>query len=563
METAKLNHQIAAALGEEKADLVVKNAQILNVFTETFERADIAVKEGIIVGIGAYSGVEEVDGTGKYAVPAFIDGHVHLESSIVSPAQYAKAVLPHGTAAVVTDPHEITNVLGKEGFEYMLQEGANLPLDMYFMIPSCVPATPFDETGASVSAADVAEWLQNPRVLGLAEMMNYPGVLFRDKEVLQKLAAAQRAGKRIDGHAPALTGNSLNAYIAAGVRSDHECTNADEGKEKIRKGQWVMVREGTASRNLRALLPLFEKPYCDRCTLVTDDKHPGDLIEEGHIDHIVRRAIAQGANVINAYKMASYNTANYFGLSQNGAVAAGYFADLLLLDDLEKVSISAAYKRGKRVDSLLKDIGEKTDNPYAERVRNTVRIAPVKASDFALKKAREKVIGLVAGEILTTDEGYASGVDTQKDICKLAVVERHKGTGHIGVAFVKGYGLQKGAVATSIAHDSHNVIVVGTNDRDMAFAVSEMQRMQGGMVVVNEGKTVAELPLPIAGLTCDLEARVCQETLGTVKAAAHGLGVKKTIDPFMTLSFASLAVIPTLRLTTLGVVDVTKFELLP
>ncbi len=563
MEVQNVQKKIAAALGTERADLVVKNARIFNVFTEDFERADLAVSEGVIVGIGTYSGVEEVDGTGKYLVPSFIDGHVHLESSIVSPSQYAKAALPHGTAAVVADPHEIVNVLGKIGWEYMLAASANLPLDVYFTLPSCVPATPFDETGATVTSADIAAWLKEPRVLGLAEMMNYPAVLAQERDVLRKLVATQRAGKRIDGHAPSLTGKSLNAYIAAGVRSDHECTSAEEGKEKIRKGQWVMVREGTASHNVRALLPLFEKPYCDRCMLVTDDKHAGELIREGHIDHIVRLAIALGAPVVNAYKMASYNAATYFGLIRNGALAPDYFADFLVLDDLETVSISAVYKRGKRVEKLLQTFPEPPVNAYDRCVRESVHVAAVTAKDFALKKAREKVIGLVEGEILTTDEGYAESVDTAKDICKLAVLERHKGTGHIGVAFVKGYGLQRGAVATSVSHDSHNLIVVGVNDGDMAYAVSELRRMQGGMVVVDGGKTLAALPLPIAGLMSDLEGDRCERELLQVKAAAHSLGVKKSVDPFMTLSFASLAVIPTLRLTTLGVVDVEKFTLLP
>ncbi len=563
MEIEKKAAAILAAQGRTKADLVIKNAQVLNVFTERFATLDVAVCGEEIVGVGAYEGIEEIDGTGKYLVPAFIDGHVHLESSIISPLQYAKAVVPHGTTAVVTDPHEITNVSGKAGFAYMQEAAKGLPIDVYFTVPSCVPATPFDETGATVTHEEVEKWLQNPNVLGLAEMMNYPGVLSADKEVLQKLAAAERAGKRIDGHAPTLQGNALNAYVAAGVSSDHECTNAAEAMEKIEKGQWIMVREGTASKNLHALLPLFEKPYCDRCMLVTDDKHPGELIREGHIDCIVRKAIAQGANAINAYKMASYNAANYFRLHKNGAIAPGYFADFLLLDDWNAVAIAAVYKRGKRVDNALDGLENgRAENPYAVAVGNSVRMPQVRAEDFRLKRAQEKVIGLVQEQILTTDEGYACKIDVEKDICKLAVIERHKGTGHIGVAFVKGYGLQTGAVATSVAHDSHNVIVVGANEEDMACAANAIAQMQGGMVVVNEGKILASLALPIAGLMCDLEANECQAALSKVKEAAHALGVNREIDPFMTLSFSSLAVIPQLRLTTLGVVDVNRFQLL-
>ncbi len=563
MEIEKKAAAILAAQGRTKADLVIKNAQVLNVFTERFATLDVAVCGEEIVGVGAYEGIEEIDGTGKYLVPAFIDGHVHLESSIISPLQYAKAVVPHGTTAVVTDPHEITNVSGKAGFAYMQEAAKGLPIDVYFTVPSCVPATPFDETGATVTHEEVEKWLQNPNVLGLAEMMNYPGVLSADKEVLQKLAAAERAGKRIDGHAPTLQGNALNAYVAAGVSSDHECTNAAEAIEKIEKGQWIMVREGTASKNLHALLPLFEKPYCDRCMLVTDDKHPGELIREGHIDCIVRKAIAQGANAINAYKMASYNAANYFRLHKNGAIAPGYFADFLLLDDWNAVAIAAVYKRGKRVDNALDGLENgRAENPHAAAVGNSVRMPQVCAENFRLKRAQERVIGLVQGQILTTDEGYACKIDVEKDICKLAVIERHKGTGHIGVAFVKGYGLRTGAVATSVAHDSHNVIVVGANEEDMACAANAIAQMQGGMVVVNEGKILASLALPIAGLMCDLEANECQAALSKVKEAAHALGVNRGIDPFMTLSFSSLAVIPQLRLTTLGVVDVNRFQLL-
>lgn len=556
--------QINAALGLEKADVVVKNAMVLNVFTEQFEKKDIAIKNGTIVGLDTYEGMTQIDAEGKTVVPGFIDGHVHLESSVVSPKQFCRAVVPHGTTTVVADPHEITNVLGKTGFQYMLEAAKGLPLDIRFMVPSCVPATPFDEAGAVITAQEVEELMTQPGVLGLAEMMNFPGVLGGDTEVLKKIDSAQNNQKIVDGHAPTLSGKALNAYITSGVRSDHECTTAEEAIEKIRLGQWLMVREGTASKNLEALLPLFEKPYCDRCMLVTDDKHPGELATEGHIDYDIRKAISLGANPINAYKMASFNAARYFGLTNVGAVAPGYAADFVILDDVNTVKIHAVYKNGKRVDdsidSLLSAVAE--ENPYATAVKDTVHIQKITADSFRLKKEREKVIGLVPGEILTTDEGYASAVDTDRDICKLSVIERHHNTGHVGVAFVKGYGLKAGAVATSIAHDSHNIIVVGTNDEDMAYAVSKIKELQGGMVVVRDGQTVAELALPIAGLMCELEANECEYRLAQVKQAAYALGVHTDIDPFMTLSFSSLAVIPTLRLTTLGVVDVTRFELL-
>ncbi len=445
-----------------------------------------------------------------------------------------------------------------------MEASKGLPLDVYLMVPSCVPATPFDESGAEITHEDVDQLLAKPGVIGLAEMMNFPGVLGGSLDVLRKISTATDSKKVVDGHAPGLSSKDLNAYIAAGVRSDHECTTAKEAIEKISLGQWVMIREGTACKNLEALMPLFEKPYCDRCMLVTDDKHPGDLANEGHIDHIVRKAISLGANPVNAYKMASYNAAVYFGLTSNGSISPGYAADFVILDDVNSVKIHSVYKKGKRIDdsidSILRSIVRA--NPYVLKVSDTVRIREITAGSFKLNKEKEKVIGLVPGEILTTDEGYATDVDVDQDICKLSVIERHHNTGHIGIAFVKGYGLRAGAVATSIAHDSHNVIVAGTDDEDMACAVSRIKEMQGGMVVVKGGEVIAELALPIAGLMCDLDANECEEKLNQVKEAAYLLGVNKNIDPFMTLSFSSLAVIPTLRLTTLGVVDVTKFKLL-
>ncbi len=562
METKieRLIEKINCSLGKERADLVIKNATILNVFSEQFEKTDIAIKGGVIVGLGSYEGEEEVDASDKYVVPSFIDGHVHLESSIISPMQFAKAVIPHGTTAVVSDPHEITNVLGKKGFTYMLNATKDLLLDVFLTVPSCVPATCFDEAGAEITEQDVKKMLSFPRVLGLAEMMNFSGVVNSNEQVLRKLIAASSNGGIIDGHAPLLSGRELNAYLTAGAKSDHECTNFGEALTKLKLGQWIMVREGTASKNLEALIPLFDKPYCDRCMLVTDDKHPRELVEEGEIDHIVRKAISLGVNTINAYKMASFNPARYFGFTDRGAIAPNYLADFIILEDINEVKIHSVYKRGKRVDKICERLT--LDSVDLKGITDTVRIKNVTAESFALKKKEEKVIGLVAGQILTTDEGCATKVDIDKDICKLAVVERHKGSGRIGVAFVKGYGLKRGAIATSVAHDSHNIIVVGTNDQDMAFAVMRIKELKGGMVVVNEGKVLSELALPIAGIMCDLSATECAEKLKEVKNSAYLLGVNKEIDPFMTLSFSSLPVIPSLRLTTLGVVDVDKFTLL-
>ncbi len=553
--------KIKSALGEIQADLVIKNASVLNVFTEEFENTDIAVKDGIITGLGNYEGIKEIDAQGKAIVPGFIDSHLHLESSVVSPAQYCKAVMPHGTSAIIADPHEITNVLGKTGFLYMLEEGKNLPLDIFFTVPSCVPATPFDEAGAVLTADHIEELMALPNVLGLAEMMNYSGVLSCDPDVLSKLDIALNKKKQIDGHAPSLSEKALNAYALAGAHSDHECTTLNEAIEKIRLGQWIMIREGTACKNLEALLPLFKHPYCHRCMLCTDDKHSGELAREGHIDHIIRKAIALGASPVNAYKMATFNPSIYFGLENRGALAPGYIADFVILEDIKTVKIHSVYKNGEIIDRKILDTTAR-QNPYSDSVRNTVKIQNVTPDSFRLKKEQEKVIGLVAGQILTTDEGYATKVDLNKDICKLAVVERHRKTGNIGIAFVKGYGLRSGAIATSIAHDAHNIIVAGTNDEDMAFAVKQIHEMQGGMAAVENGKVLSALPLPIAGLMCDLDANICEEKMAELKETAHSLGVHKNIDPFMTLSFSSLAVIPTLRLTTKGVVDVNKFELI-
>ena len=568
--------RISAALGKVEADFVMKNAVVFNVFTKEYETGDIAVIDGYIVGIGSYHGKKEMDAKGRTVVPGFIDGHLHLESSVVTPKQYARAVLPHGTTAIVADPHEIANVLGEKGIDYILNSTATIPLDVFIMMPSCVPATPFDESGAFLNAEIIDKYLENERILGLAELMNYPGVLGGDDEVIRKIRATMRHRKMIDGHAPGLSGEELNAYTTAGVFSDHECTTAEEAIDKLKHGQWIMIREGTACKNLLKLLPLFEEPYARRCLLVTDDKHPGDLKREGHIDHIVRKAIANGADKENAYCMASINAATYFGMRQRGAVCPGYIADFILLDDMDTVQIAQVYKNGILVADCKTDekgqqlidenhklwLGDQVDKELEEAVMDTIKVGDVTAADFVIHKEKEKIIGLIPGEILTTDEGETSQIDVSKDICKMAVVERHHMTGHIGVAFVKGYGLQEGAIATSIAHDSHNIIVAGASEEDMAVAIQALKEMHGGMVVVNHKKVVEKLALPIAGLMCNLDVEETQEKMDAVKEAARAQGVREDIDPFMTLSFTSLAVIPALRLTTLGVVDVNQFKLL-
>ncbi len=555
---------IRAALKEEPAELVLKNARYLNVFSNEFLHGDIAVTDGCIAGIGSYSGKIELDLSDKTVVPGFIDGHIHLESAIISPLEFAKAVVQRGTTAVIADPHEIANVLGADGIEYMLQITNGLPVDVFLMVPSCVPATPFDESGAVIGDALTKQYLEQERVLGLAEMMNFPGVIGMDFHALKKIEAAYNVGKPVDGHAPGLSGTALNAYLCAGISTEHECTSLEEALEKLQKGQWIMIREGSASKNLAALLPLLNKQYHARCLFACDDRHPADLTGEGHIDAMIRMSIANGTDPVYAYKAASYNAANCYGLRGRGAIAPGYAADLVILDDIKTVKIHSVYKNGQRMDKeiLFKWEEAPVDANLLEKARHTVRLSPVGASDFQLNKPLEKVIGLSPGEILTSDCGEACEVDLKRDILKICVVERHHGSGHIGTAFVKGYGLKSGAVATSIAHDSHNIIVVGTNDRDIAFAVNRIREMQGGIAVVEDGTVLAELALPIAGLMCGLDAETAHDALETLRRTARRLGVSAGVDPFMSLSFLALPVIPKWKLTTLGVVDVEQFRLI-
>ena len=550
---------IDVAAGRQKADLVLKNATYVDVFSGELATDDIAVAEGLVVGLGQYSGITEVDMTGKIVCPGFLDAHIHLESSLVSPAEFARAVLPHGTTTVITDPHEITNVMGTDGIDDMLAATEDLPVDVRFMIPSCVPASPLDESGANLDYRDVDSFFEHPRVQGLAEMMNFPGVIGGDGPTVSKIVASQAHHKKIDGHAPGITGNDLNAYISAGVYSDHECSDLDDAMAKLRRGQFIMIREGTAAKNLQALIDLVKSPKLfDRCMFCTDDKHPSDLLEKGHMDYICRKAVKLGADPIQVVQVACLHAARYFLLNNRGAIAPGYLADFAILDDLHNFNVETVYKKGVRVyhqgqvaDFALPQIPHHLDHA----AHNTFHLPRLCAEDFA-EKRRKAVIGMVDGQIITEDRGYAECVDVESDILKMAVVERHKNTGHIGIGYLNGYGLKKGAVATSVSHDSHNIICVGCNDEDMAFAVNRIAENKGGIVVVENGRVVAELPLEIAGLMSDLPLPQVNELLENAKAAAYQLGVNPGVDPFMNLSFMALPVIPTLRLTTRGVVDV-------
>lgn len=583
----ELKELISAARGVDRADLVLKNARFLNVFTNEVEEGDIAIDDGYFAGIGNYVGIEEIDMEGKIICPGLIDGHIHIESSMVSPPEFARAVVPHGTTAVITDPHEIANVAGAEGISYMLERSKNLPLEVFFMLPSCVPATPLDESGAELNAASLNSFYQNKRVLGLAELMNAYGTVRNDTEIISKILGAQDHNRLIDGHAPGLSGKELNAYIAAGVDSDHECSTAEEAIEKIRRGQYVMIREGTAAKNLKALLPLFDDKYCDRCMLVTDDKHPGDLINLGHIDYIIREAIKAGKKPANAIKMASFNAATYFGLRKRGAIAPSYRADFIVVDSLENFNVLKVYKKGKLVAEngrMVVDIPamENLEEHYP-KVYHSFNLKALAPEDFELKEkgSKKRVIGMTKGELLTAEiivpanleaaaanaqTGHltpAPGVETDKDIVKLAVIERHKNTGHIGVGFTSGYGIKYGAIASSIAHDSHNLIVAGTNDTDMALAANAVRDNEGGLAIAADGKVISTLKLPIGGLMSEQGVRFVEDQLDIMKKQAREMGIAEGIDPFMTLGFVSLPVIPKLRLLTQGVADVDTQSYVP
>ncbi|CDB88478.1 adenine deaminase [Firmicutes bacterium CAG:170] len=555
----KKQRVIEAASGREKADLVLKNATYVNVFSNELRTCDIAVANGLIVGMGEYEGEQELDMTGKIVCPGFVDAHIHLESSLVSPREFAKAVLPHGTTTVITDPHEITNVMGTDGIDYMFQATEGLPIDVRFMLPSCVPATPMDESGANLDYRAIDSFYDYPRVQGLAEMMNAYGVIHNDAEVVSKIIASQAHHKKIDGHAPGLTGKDLDTYIAAGVYSDHECSDIEDALAKLRRGQFIMIREGTAARNLEALAPLLTPQYADRCMFCTDDKHPSDLLEKGHIDYICREAINKyGVDPIIAVKAACHHASRYFLLNNRGAIAPGYLADFAIIDNFKDFNVEMVFKKGVLYydHGQLKDFPKPQIEEYLDqRAHDTFHVTPLTEEDFRDVRPRA-VIGMVPGEIVTTDNGYADKVDTEKDILKIAVVERHKNTHHIGLGYIQGYGLKSGAVATSISHDSHNIIVVGTNSKDMAFAVNRIVENHGGIVVTENEQVKSELVLELAGIMSDSPLVEVNEKLEAAKDAAHALGVGHGIDPFMTLSFMALPVIPTLRITTRGIIDV-------
>ncbi|MFW6125885.1 MAG: adenine deaminase [Chloroflexota bacterium] len=557
---------VSVAKGDSPADLLLSHARIVNTLTGEIEEGSVAVHGERIAGVGDYDlGNESIDLGGKYLSPALIDGHVHPESSMLHIARYAEAVVPRGVSGIVTDLHEIANVTGLRGIEYVVNSAKSLPLDLYFMVPSCVPATHLETSGARLTSDEVKTALGLENAIGLGEVMNFPGVLAADDEVLAKLAAAR--GKVIDGHAPGLAGRDLNAYIGCGIYSDHESTSYEEAREKLVRGMYLMIREGSSEKNLEALLPLVTDRTYKRCLFVVDDRSCGDLMADGDIDAVVRKAIKLGLDPIRAIQLATINTAEYFGLRQKGAVAPGYYADLVVLDDLESFAADKVFHHGR----LVAQSGKPLFSPAIlqdQEMTHTVRIKPfgVEALRMPARDGLSPVIELVPDQIVTSKAEERAKVedgfivpDIERDILKLAVVERHNATGNIGLGLVRGFGLQRGALASSIAHDSHNIIVVGTNDADMFAAIREIERLQGGLVVATGGKVEA-LALPVAGLLSAEPLTSVVNGLENLKQKASGLGCKLA-HPFATLSFLALPVIPELRLTDLGLVDVLAFQL--
>jgi adenine deaminase len=557
---------------------ILKNASVVNVFTEEVAKSDVLINDGMIAGVGDYSDYpadKTIDLTGKYVCPGFIDAHIHIESTMLTPSEFAKVCVPHGTTAVVADPHEIANVCGKEGIRYMLESSEDLPLTVYIMLPSCVPATSFDESGAVLSAQDLEEFYSHPRVLGLAEVMDYPGVISENENVIGKIRSAKSHNAVINGHAPLLSGRDLDKYISSGIYDDHECSSVEEAMERIRKGQMIMIRQGSAAKNLVDLLPLFEKPWSDRCMLVSDDKHPEDLVNRGHIDDAIRIAVKRGRSPVTAIKMATLNAARYFGLKNLGAIAPGYSADILILDDLDSVKVRDVYKNGIPVAEdgrILPFETPKVNVELEKTVRSTFNLNDLSESDFIIncsQKRRCNVINAFRRQIITEktveeiDFSKNNGVDIEKDILKIAVIERHKHTGHIAVAFIKGIGLKAGAIASSVAHDSHNLIVVGTNEKDMTVAANTVIASGGGLVAVKDGCVIGEIPLPVAGIMSDCDAAACAAMSASVNRAALSLGCPEGSEPFMRMSFISLPVIPHIKLTTFGLFDGDSFSLIP
>ena len=562
-----LGQLIDAAIGRKKAETVLKNGRFVNVFTGEICEGDIAIEGGKIVGFGKYEGETEYDIAGKIAVPGLIDAHVHIESSQLSPEEFARLVLPRGTTTVIADPHEITNVCGIAGAKYIADAAKNTPLEVKVMLPSCVPATAFETSGATLTGADTEKYIGADFIHGLGEFMNYPGVIYKDSEVMKKLAAAQNAGKVVDGHAPSTSGLGLNAYIAVGISTDHECTSPEEALEKISKGMYVHLREGSATRNVAVNCKAATASNLRRFLICTDDRHAADIRAKGHLDNALRVAVAAGMEPVRAVIAATLNSAECYRLYGKGAIAPGYDADVAVFDDLKNFNCAMTFKGGKLVAKEGKALFETGEKYLPDAVKNTVHVGDIAADDFKikLKGKRANVIRILKDNVVT--ERVVREVESEKgdvklcgtDLLKLAVVERHHGTGNIGLGLLEGYGLKNGAIALTIAHDSHNVIVLGDNNADMAAAVAELRRIGGGMAVVEGGKAYS-LSLDIAGLMSSLPADEYIAQSEKLLEKAYSMGVSRDFEAFMSLSFLALLVIPSIKLSDKGLFDADKFE---
>ncbi len=557
-QTGDLRRRLAVARGDEPADLVVRGGRVLSVFTREWLDVDVAVCDGVVAGLGSYDGQETLDADGAYVVPGFIDAHMHLETTKLLPSEFARLVLPLGTTAVVADPHEIANVLGTDGVHWLVDVCEHLPLDVFFTASSCVPASQFESPRRPFTPGDLESLLRRRLVIGLAEMMNFPGVVAGSESELAKLAVAGE--HHVDGHAPGVLGHALQAYAAAGIRSDHEAFTAEEGRERLRAGMWLLIREASAARNLRALAPLVAEFGPSRMAFCTDDREPEHIAEDGHVNAIVRDAVSLGVAPEDALVMASHHPALWHRLETLGAIAPGYQADLLLLPDLERFVPGVVLKRGRAVEQI-------PPTPVPEWVTQSVRIRPVEPEDFAVEweGGQVRVIGLVPGQIVTeqlVEELTDGSADPERDLAKIAVIERHLGTGRIGRGFVKGFGLRRGAFGSTFSHDAHNIIVVGTSDEEMARVVGRLVEIGGGLVVVDGGEVAAELPLPVAGLVSDRPLQDVIDASEATVAAVHALG-SEVESPFQSLAFLALSVIPSLKITDHGLVDVDRFELVP
>ncbi len=559
---------IDVAAGRAKAQIVFKNINIVNVFTGEIIKADVAVHDGYIAGIGEYEGAEEYDMEGKFLCPGFIDSHMHIESTMVTPGEFARAVTVRGTTGIIADPHEIANVKGIAGIKYMLEGTENLPIDVYIMLPSCVPATPFENSGSILKAEDLLELINHPRVLGLGELMDFENVINCEKTIINKIVLCQNSGKFVDGHGPGLSGRAINAYAASGVRTEHECTTPEEAVERLRLGMHIMLREGSAAKNLVDLLPALNNSSISRCMFCTDDRHPEDILKQGHIDNNVRLAIKNGVDPVTAVQMATINVARCYNLHRVGGIAPGYKADLLILNDLKSIDIYQVYKNGKLIaenNEALFDIFSINDS----KMRNSVNIKELEEDSFQIKNdhGQLRIIGLVPNSLVTktliskvvkTDGKYYS--KDGEELLKIAVIERHNATGNIGLGLVSGLGLKDGAIASSVAHDSHNIVVIGDNDRDMKRAVEKLEEIGGGVAIASGGEIIKYLSLPIAGLMSDSPIEKVQSILADLIETAYKMGVNKDYDPSMTLSFLALPVIPEIKLTDLGLFDVNNFK---